>query len=394
MAYCRFAAVGFARVGFGVVAALVSAGFAAVLAQDLRYPTRTISIVVANAAGGSVSYLYNALGQMIEKSGTLGTTILMQDEAGHLIGEYDGSGNLVQETVWLGDIPVATLRSNGSGGVNIFYVHTDHLNTPRKVSRPSDNQLEWRWDTDPFGTAAANQNPVGLGTFAYNLRFPVQMYQTETGLNQNYFRDFDPAVGRYVESDPVGLKSGINTYAFVGGNPIGEVDPFGLWGTEAHNAIIQALFPGLTWGQLLAVERGSAEVDSPTNQGPATAYQHAMRAPNQSAADAQRRMCAFVNGNLGTYRALFDSPNVVTQYNAYVALGRALHPIMDSTSPAHSGWQVWDEPLLHPGEIIPHGNGMGSIEGLNALTPALLQETLRRARDAMDGKGLCGCGGN
>ena len=67
-----------------------------------------------------------------------------------------------------------------------FYVHTDHLSAPRKVSRPSDNQLEWRWDADPFGTAAANQNPAGLGTFSYNLRFPGQFYQAETGLNQNW----------------------------------------------------------------------------------------------------------------------------------------------------------------------------------------------------------------
>jgi uncharacterized protein RhaS with RHS repeats len=137
-----------------------------------------------STGASSTNYLYNALGQMIEKSGTLGTTIFMQDEAGHLIGEYDGSGDLIEETIWLGDIPVATLQPNGSGGVNIFYVHTDHLNTPRKVSRPSDNQLEWRWDTDPFGTTGPNQNPAGLGTFSYNLRFPGQYYMAETGLNQ------------------------------------------------------------------------------------------------------------------------------------------------------------------------------------------------------------------
>ena len=53
-------------------------------------------------------------------------------------------------------------------------------------------------DADPFGTTATNQNPAGLGTFVYNLRFPGQMYQAETGLNQNHFRDFDPAVGRQV----------------------------------------------------------------------------------------------------------------------------------------------------------------------------------------------------
>jgi RHS repeat-associated protein len=183
---------------------------------------------MASTNGASTLYLYNALGQMIEKSGTLGTTILMQDEAGHLIGEYSSTGGLVEETVWLGDIPVATLQPNGSGGVNIFYVHTDHLNTPRKVSRPSDNQLEWRWDTDPFGTTAANQNPAGLGSFVYNLRYPGQYYMAETGLNQNVRRDFDPQVGRYVESDPIGLGAGVNTYAYGEGNPVAVSDKFGL----------------------------------------------------------------------------------------------------------------------------------------------------------------------
>src|SRR6516164_9513973 len=165
---------------------------------------------------------------MIEKSGTLGTTIFMQDEAGHLIGEYSATGALVQETLWLGDIPVATLRPNGSS-VNIFYVHTDHLNTPRKVSRPSDNKLEWRWDADPFGTASPNQNPQGLGTFTYNLRFPGQYYMAETGLIQNWNRDYDPQTGKYIESDPIGLQGGTYaTYVYVSNSPIGAVDIRGL----------------------------------------------------------------------------------------------------------------------------------------------------------------------
>jgi len=60
------------------------------------------------------------------------------------------------------------------------------------------------------------------------LRFPGQYYQAETGLSQNYFRDYDPAVGRYLESDPIGLKGGINTYAYVADDPTMLVDPFGL----------------------------------------------------------------------------------------------------------------------------------------------------------------------
>jgi RHS repeat-associated protein len=181
-----------------------------------------------STSASSTDYLYNALGQMIEKSGTLGTTTFMQDEAGHLIGEYDGSGNLIEETIWLGDIPVATLQPNGLGGVNIFYIHTDHLNAPRKVQQPGTDALVWRWDTDPFGTAAPNENPAGLGTFPYNLRLPGQYYQAETGLNQNMQRDYDPMVGRYVESDPIGLKAGVNTYVYADANPVSVFDRSGL----------------------------------------------------------------------------------------------------------------------------------------------------------------------
>ena len=82
-------------------------------------------------------------------------------------------------------------------------MHADHLGSPRAVTRPSDNAIMWRWDnTDPFGANAANENPAGQGTFKYALRFPGQYYDAETGTHYNYFRDYDPTIGRYEESDP------------------------------------------------------------------------------------------------------------------------------------------------------------------------------------------------
>ena len=101
-------------------------------------------------AAATTAYLYNALGQRVKKSGGAATTtVFMYDEAGHLVGEYTisaGAAVRVQETVWLGDIPVATLRTNGAN-VDVFYVHTDQLNTPRKVtSDASTPVLRWKWD--------------------------------------------------------------------------------------------------------------------------------------------------------------------------------------------------------------------------------------------------------
>lgn len=94
----------------------------------------------ATTSGGTTSYIYNALGELIEKSGAGGTTLLMYDESGHLFGEYSSTGALIQETVWMGEIPVATLRPNGST-VSIYYVHTDHLNAPRVITQSSDNSV-------------------------------------------------------------------------------------------------------------------------------------------------------------------------------------------------------------------------------------------------------------
>ena len=149
----------------------------------------------------------------MSKSGPNGTTYFVYDEHGRLSGEYDASGIARQELVYLGDTPVASVRPAPNGGVEIYPIYTDHLDTPRLITNAA-NRTVWEWPLDPFGAAAANENPSGLGTFAFNLRFPGQYYDAETGLHYNYFRDYDPSVGRYVQSDPIGLKGGLNTYAY------------------------------------------------------------------------------------------------------------------------------------------------------------------------------------
>lgn len=175
--------------------------------------------------GVATNYTYNALGQMIKK----GTSALYYyDDAGHVLGIYDASGALTEEIIWVGGIPLATLRPKAGGGVDIYNMHTDHLNTPRVITEMSSSNVRWKWDAEPFGAGAANENPVGTGVFAFDLRFPGQIYSTETGLHYNYFRDYDPSTGRYVQSDPIGLHGGPNTYAYVSSKPLSKIDPRGL----------------------------------------------------------------------------------------------------------------------------------------------------------------------
>ena len=174
------------------------------------------------------TWLINGLGQRISQvAAGAPQFFFVYDEAGHLIGKYDGGGNLLQETAWLGDLPVAVLQPAGR-----FYIAPDHLGAPHQITDASGAAV-WLWHPDPFGKGDPS------GTFSYDLRFPGQFFDQATRLHYNYFRDYDPRLGRYIESDPIGLAGGINTYAYVGGNPVNFVDPSGL----------QADFGNPTFGQ-------------------------------------------------------------------------------------------------------------------------------------------------
>jgi len=162
---------------------------------------------------------------------------------------YDLQGQLIQETVykpdgtlkrqkhyiWLDQMPIAFVetvyRNNGNiKREELAYITPDHLNTPR-IATNDAQQITWTWRSDAFGVGQIDKDPDGDGIKTnIRLRFPGQYEDGESGLHYNYFRDYHPGWGRYVQSDPIGLNGGINTYAYVGGNPISSIDLFGLQG--------------------------------------------------------------------------------------------------------------------------------------------------------------------
>jgi len=110
----------------------------------------------------------------------------------------------------------------------LHYVHIDHLNSPRLISNAAQ-QVVWRRDNqEPFNDSPPDENPSGLGVFEFPLGFPGQYFDKETNLHYNYRRDYDPGTGRYVQSDPIGLQGGLNTYAYVGARPLSRTDVLGL----------------------------------------------------------------------------------------------------------------------------------------------------------------------
>ncbi len=161
-------------------------------------------------------WLINGLGQRITQINVrISEFYYVYDEAGHLAGKYYGRGNPVWETAWLGDLPVAALTPPAGR----FYIAPDHLGSPHQITA-AGGALAWLWNSDPFGNGDALGGP-------YDLRFPGQYFDQATKLHYNMARDYDPRLGRYLESDPIGLEGGINTYAYVGGNPLSKTDPDG-----------------------------------------------------------------------------------------------------------------------------------------------------------------------
>jgi RHS repeat-associated protein len=189
-------------------------------------------------AGGTVTYSYNALELRVGKTGPTalvftGATYYVYDEEGKLLGEYDANGVPVYETIYMG-LPVGVVKQTGTAAasdiaIGLYNISTDQLGAPRIITRQSDEAIAWRWDSaEAFGATAPDQNPSSLGTFSFNQRLPGQVFDAESGLFQNWNREYNPRIGRYMQSDPIGLAGGINTFSYVAGNPLSGVDPMGL----------------------------------------------------------------------------------------------------------------------------------------------------------------------
>ncbi|MGA6108780.1 RHS repeat-associated core domain-containing protein [Pseudomonas solani] len=197
-----------------------------------------LSAVTDETGTPIATYAYNALGQRVLKDVLQGTAhtpyTYLYDPDGQVLGQvrYTSSGKKSKASyyVWLDSLPIAQIDLNyDAAGTTIAsttltYLHSDHLNTPRLATNQGGN-LVWSWQSNAFGVGQPNTYGGNIDVI---LRFPGQIADAHSALYYNYFRDYDPETGRYVESDPIGLNGGLNTFAYVMGNPLVLTDPLGL----------------------------------------------------------------------------------------------------------------------------------------------------------------------
>ncbi|GKT19446.1 hypothetical protein AVHY2522_22490 [Acidovorax sp. SUPP2522] len=206
----------------------------------------------------AVSYTYNALGQRVFKSDArlsgannpaitqqtvyaedgIGSTVLGQygnrrsSNSAAPAGEMDSTEVIYLPTA-SGPMPVAA-QING----RLYAIDADHLNTPRRLTN-TQGQVVWQWLITGFGeanptTGATGYAQSGQGSANYSeavkfdLRYPGQVWDEETGLAYNLNRYYDREGGRYIQADPIGLEGGWNRYLYVEGSPTNLVDPSGL----------------------------------------------------------------------------------------------------------------------------------------------------------------------
>jgi RHS repeat-associated protein len=232
-----------------------------------RYDAAERLIEIADGNGvAAANYAYDPFGRRIKKTVGGQTTYYQYADEG-LVAEYDQAGTIQTAYGWLpgnlwGTSPVVQRKPNAANQPIYFY-HNDHLGTPQQITDVTGNVV-WLGRAEAFGRT----NVDAASTVTNPFRFPGQYEDAESGLHQNFRRDYDANIGRYIESDPIGVildqsePIGAALYldlltlelrepdaheltlrewpqlnhrhAYVNGNPTAEVDPEGLGGERGY----------------------------------------------------------------------------------------------------------------------------------------------------------------
>ncbi len=184
---------------------------------------------VSKGSTAKGAYGYDFAGRRVWRQtfgGGAAQTAYVFDTDGHVLAEENAvTGAMTKEYVWLDDSLVGMFIVSG-GATSPQYVTTGQIDEPLLVTR-NNKSIAWSGYSDPYG----NQGTLSGTASLLDLRLPGQWFESEasaSGLHQNGYRDYDPSLGRYIETDPLGIDAGANLYGYVDGDPVNWADPSGL----------------------------------------------------------------------------------------------------------------------------------------------------------------------
>ena len=195
------------------------------LITGLNYNQAGQLAAVMSGSDALAQYTYDAFGQRLVKALTGGAGAIYQnDREGRLLEETDAHGVAQADYIYLDGRPVATIAPSTKA---VYFLQDERLGTPQ-LATDSNQQMAWSATYLPFGQTSSVQ-----GMITQNLRLPGQHFDSESGWNHNGFRDYAQDWGRYLQTDPIGLKGGLNTYVYARSNPLKLVDPTGKQALQA-----------------------------------------------------------------------------------------------------------------------------------------------------------------
>ena len=326
--------------------------------------------------GASASYVYDAEGHRVRKNTASSWSEYVYDTSGNVLAEWKNTFGWVVAYVYVNGQLIAQYQNNTT-----YTMFRDHLGSARLLTN-LDHSVYDSLDYAPFGEQIAG----GTGT---THKFTGKERDSESGLDNFGARYNASTMGRFMSPDPIHIMmqkftdpQQWNMYAYVRNNPLRLVDNNGKWPTDIHNQIIDKAFPGLSPSQRAILKSASSAMDGILNGGQSkgNAYQHSMRAPNESPATAKKDTQNFIKTD--EHLAQVDQKTTPTNASdindkSLYMFGNAAHTVADGTSPEHVDAQgnplPWNP--LSPSGVEAHVEGEATItpEQMNSAVTAVQQ---------------------
>ncbi len=332
-----------------------------------------------------LGYRYDADGRRVRQD-SAGTSLKYSYYAkdGRLLWQRDEPASKRINNVYLaGSLLAEITRPIGSNAPTISYFHTDALGSPIAKTNAAGAIIETS-EYEPYGRLLNRNNDDRAG-------YTGHVMDAVSGLTYMQQRYYDPAIGRFLSVDPVTAYSNpmgaFNRYWYANNNPYKFSDRDGRWPTKIHENIIDKAFPGLSAAQRGTLKSASHSMDSVSKGGQSkgSSYQHSMRAPSQSPADAKTASQKFISGQeAAAKKEQGKMPSSVDglKSESLTSAGNAMHTATDGTSPAHTDSngdpKVWSG-LAHPAAAYQHSQAEAAISNAQMDTAVNAAQAVFRA---------------